>query len=130
MLRTAGYWLFFVATIAIMLTLWEALARPPESLAELLSAVVQRYLPAMVTSLVVLPLVMIDVLRLSHRFVGPVLRIRQGLQELAAGKRPGRIKFRENDFWPDMAAEFNAAAEHFEESHDALVSTRMTNTLS
>jgi hypothetical protein len=130
LVRTGGHWVFHLVMIAVILALWESLAGPPRSWGQLVAALVERYQPVVVISVVLLPLVMIDVLRLSHRFVGPVLRIRQGLRDLAAGKHPGPITLRENDFWPEMATEFNAAAEHLEHTDDALVASRMTNSLS
>jgi hypothetical protein len=130
LLRTGGHWLFHLVMIAVILALWESLAGPPRSWGQLVADLVERYQPVVVVSIVLLPLVMIDVLRLSHRFAGPVLRIRQGLRDLAEGKRPAPIVLREHDFWPEMAAEFNAAAEQLEHTHEALVTSRMTNSLS
>ena len=39
-----------------------------------------------------LPIVMMDVLRLSNRFVGPVKRLREGLKDLAQGKQVKPLK--------------------------------------
>jgi len=130
LVRTASYWLFSMLTVGMMLVVWEVFAGPRERSTDVLTATIVRYGPALLVSLLLLPLVMFDVLRMSHRFVGPVMRLRQGLRELATGRRPATMKFREDDFWREMAGEFNAAAEQIEETRDALVSTRMTNSLS
>ena len=59
-------------------------------------------------SLVLLPLVVFDILRLSNRFVGPLLRLRQSMRQLAQGEHVDPIEFRCNDFWREFADEFNA----------------------
>ncbi len=130
LVRAASYWLFCMVTIGVLLMVWGAWSGPPDRSVNVVREVSERYAPALLASLFLLPLVLLDVLRLSHRFVGPVARVRQGLGELAAGKRPAPLKFRDDDFWPEMAAEFNAAAEHIDETREVLVATRMSNTLS
>jgi hypothetical protein len=50
------------------------------------------------------------VLRLSNRFVGPVGRLRKGLKDLASGNRTEPLLFRDDDFWRDMAGDFNEVA--------------------
>ena len=44
----------------------------------------------------------------SHRFAGPVLRLRRSMRQLAQGEHVEPIKFRKGDFWPEFADEFNA----------------------
>lgn len=129
LVRVTSYWLFCLVTIGAMLVFWNAAFGPPRRGLDLLADVIARYSPAMVASLAILPIVLVDALRLSHRFVGPVTKVREGLRQLAQGKRPEQVKVREGDFWPEMAAEFNRATEQIEETHEALVSTRMSNSL-
>ena len=64
-----------------------------------------------IASLFVLPLVIIDVVRLSHRWVGPVFRLRKALEALAKGEQVSAIQFRDGDYWQDMANDFNVIAE-------------------
>ena len=68
------------------------------------------YGPAAVSSLVILPLVVVDVLRLSHRFAGPMLRLRRAMRNLSEGKEVKLIQLRDDDFWQDFADDFNSVA--------------------
>jgi hypothetical protein len=63
--------------------------------------------PALVASLLLLPLVVIDIIRVSNRFTGPLLRLRRSMRGLASGERVEPLYFREGDFWKDFADEFN-----------------------
>ena len=129
LVRVTSYWLFCLVTIGAMLVFGNAAFGPPRGGLGVLADVIERYSPAMVASLAILPIVLIDALRLSHRFVGPVARVRDGLRQLAEGKRPEQLKVRDGDFLAEMASEFNRAAEQIEATHEGLVSARMSNSL-
>jgi hypothetical protein len=57
-----------------------------------------------------LPWVIIDNMRLSNRFSGPLSRIQSSLQRMRAGKRMLPIRIRKRDFFHDMVAEINSLA--------------------
>jgi len=63
---------------------------------------------SIVAATVILPMVLLDVLKLSHRWVGPISRLRASLQALNRGERVPPLQFRERDFWPELANDFNA----------------------
>lgn len=63
--------------------------------------------PILVATLVLLPAVMLNTFRFSNRFVGPMLRLRESLKDLAQGKIVDPISFREGDFWSGVADDFN-----------------------
>lgn len=117
MFRVSCYWLFCLLGISLMILCWTAISEPPRPFFELFRQLLGRYAPALVASLILLPLVMIDVTRVSHRFVGPVLRLRGALHQLAAGEHVRPIKFRDNDFWLELAEDFNRVAERAETLH-------------
>lgn len=48
-----------------------------------------------------------DALKLSNRFAGPIFRLRPALKALGDGKDGEELKFRQGDFWQDIAASFN-----------------------
>jgi hypothetical protein len=110
LVRVAIYWLFCLLSITLMLICWRVYSGPPQRFFDLLAAIFQQHAPALAASLIVLPVVMMDVLRLSNRFVGPVMRLRGGLKELADGRPAQPLNFRDNDFWRDAAADFNRVA--------------------
>jgi hypothetical protein len=63
--------------------------------------------PPCLASFVLVPLLVIDTLRLSNRLVGPLVRLRDGLRRLARGEQVSPIHFRTGDFMEELANEFN-----------------------
>ena len=73
--------------------------------------------PVLVTSILLLPIALYDVVVLSNRVAGAMTRIRRAMHRLAAGEHVEPIKCREKDFWTGFAAEVNAViarVEHLE----------------
>ncbi|MDA1049225.1 MAG: hypothetical protein O3C40_01935 [Planctomycetota bacterium] len=70
--------------------------------------------PALLASSLVFPVIVWDLLRLSHRFVGPMIRLKNAMRDLADGKQVRPISFREGDFWCEFSAEFNRVAARLE----------------
>jgi nitrogen fixation/metabolism regulation signal transduction histidine kinase len=58
-----------------------------------------------------LPVFLLDTIKLSHRFAGPICRLRTAMRAVAAGEKPTKLSFRDNDFWPELADEYNAMIE-------------------
>jgi nitrogen fixation/metabolism regulation signal transduction histidine kinase len=58
-------------------------------------------------------------LKASHRFAGPIYRIKKTMQQIAEGERGLRITLRENDKLKDVAAEFNRMMDSLEGEHSA-----------
>ena len=73
-------------------------------------------LPLLCVMLMLVPVYVWDVVKLSHRFAGPLLRLRRILPDLGDGRRASHLRFRPNDFWQETAIDFN----HFYEQHLAL----------
>lgn|SRR5262245_39344981 len=110
MVRMTFYWLFCLLSIVLMIVCWNVYAGPPRRFVDLFLDLYYRYGPALAASLLLLPIVMMDVVRTSNRFVGPVVRLRTALKELADGRPTQPLNFRDDDFWRDLAVEFNRAA--------------------
>jgi hypothetical protein len=112
--RMVTYWAVCLVTVSLMVLCWRIVAGPPRAFGELLGEVLFDYAPAAVASLALLPLVILDVLRLSNRFAGPLVRLRRAMRALARGEHVEPISFREGDFWMEFAQEFNAVAARVE----------------
>ena len=110
MFRAVFYWFFCLLSITLMLICWNAYSGPPRRFMELFADLYYRYAPALAASLLLLPIALIDVVRLSNRFVGPMVRLKGALKDLADGRPAQPLNFRDNDFWRDLASEFNRAA--------------------
>jgi hypothetical protein len=115
LLRTVGYWFFCLLTMALTLLLWRLFTGPARLFYFHFDDMLFWYGPAAVASLLVLPLVIVDCVRLSNRFAGPLYRLRRELRRLAAGETVRPIHFREGDFWLEFADEFNAVAKRMDE---------------
>jgi len=109
-LRVVLYWVVCVITITLMVLCWRILTGPARLFYMHFSDMWFFYGPAMVASFLLLPLVILDIIRLSNRFTGPLLRLRRGMRELARGEHVEPIRFRDGDFWQEFAEEFNALA--------------------
>ena len=64
--------------------------------------------PFLLVMLFLLPVFVMDTVKLSHRFAGPICSLRRAIREVAAGETPRRLKFRRKDFWKDLADDYNA----------------------
>ncbi|MBU4270351.1 MAG: hypothetical protein KKA28_00560 [Planctomycetes bacterium] len=116
--RVVFYWIVCLISITLMLLCWQVLSGPPRPFHVHLNKIWFQYGPALVASLIMLPLVIIDIVRFSNRFVGPLLRLRRSMRELARGEQVEPIEFRETDFWQELADEFNAVM-HRVQNHPA-----------
>jgi hypothetical protein len=108
--RVVAYWLLCLIAVALMLLCWRIVTGPARIFYTHFDDMWFQYGPAAIGSLILLPLIVMDILRLSNRFVGPLLRLRRSLRALARGEDVEPIQFRCNDFWKDFAEEFNAVA--------------------
>ncbi len=113
--RVVTYWLHCLVTVAFMMTLWLVLTDPPRSSSDLFTRLFTDYGPVLVASLLLLPLVIVDCVRLSNRFVGPLFRLRRALRDLADGRDVPEQHFRQGDFWQDFADDFNRLSQRVRE---------------
>jgi hypothetical protein len=108
--RTAVYWLGCIAVMSAMLICWEVFATPGSIREIKFDQIWYRLAPALVMSLLLLPFMLLDVVRITNRMVGPVYRMRNYMRRLAEGKPVTPLQFRQDDFWQEMADEFNSLA--------------------
>jgi len=109
-LRVILYWFVCLIAISLMLLCWRIVTGPARMFYTHFDDMWFFYGPAAVASLLLVPLVIVDVVRLSNRFTGPLLRLRRSMRALARGEEVEPIRFRDGDFWHEFAEEFNAVA--------------------
>jgi hypothetical protein len=119
LLKVTVHWLAFALTLVAVLAAMQFFANPVASLSEHLSEFPRRHLMTFVILLLLFPMFLWDTVRLSNRFAGPILRLRRVMSELAEGKDPGPLKFRDADFWQELGDHFNALRSKVLESSGA-----------
>jgi len=124
--RIAIYWCFSVMTICLITLCVQAISQPSRPFLEYFafSQFFVQHGPLVLTSLVLVPLIMFDVVAISNRFVGPLFRMRRSMRELAVGQEVEPIQFREKDFWQEVAQEFNLVLNRVEELKQELSATK------
>ena len=109
-LRIAIYWVVFMIDVALALASWWLLASP----APISTPICEMwcvYAPVLVVSLLLLPLGILDTIRFSNRFVGPLVRLRRSMRQLACGNHVTPLHSAAPKFWQDLADDFNAVLE-------------------
>ena len=101
---------FFVALIAIVL-MQTLLGDPAKTVADRLKFELGEFIFIGMILLALFPAFMLDTIRFSNRFVGPIVRLRRHIRELGSQKNTEHCTFRENDFWSEFAVEYNCVAD-------------------
>lgn len=105
--RVIVHWAAFAATLAVILGAVQFFTNPLASFDEHLAQFPRRHGLTFIILLLLLPAFLWDTARLSHRFSGPVLRLRRMMKDLAGGEDPGELRFRDGDFWMELGDHFN-----------------------
>jgi hypothetical protein len=120
-LRAIRYWMISIAVVGSLTLLGWMLITPGIGalirLRDELPWLLDGLCVGLGMSLVVLPVILYDLMKMSNRFVGPMFRLHTALKQAAAGERVKPIHFRDNDYWQDVAQAFNqlnARLESFE----------------
>ena len=113
--RAFIYWGFCLLALATMLLCWQVATGPTRLFYLHVDAMWRYFGPAVIGSMLLLPIVLVDIIRVSNRFAGPVYRLRRAMRQLAQGEEFQPIHFRDNDFWQDFANEFNALAQQHQQ---------------
>ncbi len=118
------HWGIACGVILVYLICLEMFTSPEHrTLVENLAAIWNRYGALLVALATVFPAFVIDSIRLSHRFAGPMVSLAKALERMARGQRIEELVFRKSDFWRQLAANLNAIARKLDlagtdESHE------------
>jgi hypothetical protein len=105
-------WLLFTTVAFGVLLAWSFLGQPTGQ--GHLQAIWDRHGVVFVVLAALLPVVVYDSFRFSHRLAGPMVRLRYTLHRLAKGEQVERLKFRRRDYWHDVADDFNVLLDRLE----------------
>jgi methyl-accepting chemotaxis protein len=111
LIRIGCYWLLYLLALWNLLFVWRLLVEGPGNLLDQYWRFLQDYYPPLILFFALLPVAAWDALKLAHRLVGPLVRVRQALQDVAAGNAIPPLRFREGDYLHELKDDFNAMLE-------------------
>lgn len=107
--KVAIHWVAFMICNSVALIMWVILFEQPDAKwSETLRTCVQRFLPFFVISAALIPAFVLDTLKMTNRFAGPISRLRTEIANVTAGRPVTKLSFRSNDYWREIADGFNA----------------------
>ena len=110
--RILMHWLaFFVVTALTVILMKTLIGDMNVSFTENIQNSIGEFSLYGVILLCLFPAFMLDTVRFSNRFVGPIGRLRRHLKELGSEGITKHCSFRDNDFWAGMANEFNTVVD-------------------
>jgi len=113
--RCIVHWVIFGLAALVLLLPLHILGRGIDGpLSVGLASMWDQYKLLILVVVVIMPAFLYDLVKLSHRFAGPITRLRNEMRRAARGERVKPVHFRENDFWQEVADEFNALIERIE----------------
>lgn len=113
--RVMVYWLLCMLVVTNMAVCWLVIPKNPTSLREFVGMTYNVLGPVLTTSVFVVPLIIIDIIRMSNRFAGPVSRLHREIQRIADGQAATPIQLRRRDHWQEVADDFNRMLDRIRE---------------
>ena len=111
--RIMFQWAVFLAVAFVVSFMLQALSNPFRPLGEHFQALWWTHGPFLLVVVFLMPVFIVDTVKISHRFAGPIFSLRRTMRNVANGETPRPIKFRQNDFWQGLADEYNALVRRF-----------------
>jgi nitrogen fixation/metabolism regulation signal transduction histidine kinase len=119
--RLVLHWFSFIAVAAIVAFCLQILTNPFRSISEHGQEVWWTHGPFLLVMFFMLPIFIVDTIKLSNRFAGPIYRLRLTIRSMAEGESFKPLRFRDFDFWQGLADDFNAMVERLSGTkHEAL----------
>jgi hypothetical protein len=112
--RIIFHWLLFLLVASLAAFILQVLANPFRPLSSHLEDIWYTHGPFLLVLAFLLPVFVVDSIKLSHRFAGPIYSLRRAIRDLGQGKPARKLKFRRHDFWHDVAEDYNAMLQRLE----------------
>jgi hypothetical protein len=106
--RIIFHWLVFLMVASLVAFILQVLTNPFRPLAAHARDVWWTHGPFLLVLVFLLPVFIVDTIKISHRFAGPIFALRRAIREIVQGKAPRKLKFRRNDFWHELADDYNS----------------------
>lgn len=109
LVRFVLHWLALATTfVSIVFCMHFFLGDPSEPISSILHQMWTRYSLLAVVMGSLVPYFLYDMIKLTHRFAGPMVRFGNAMHRAAQGESVAPIVFRKGDFWQEIADDFNA----------------------
>ena len=115
-LRSILHWFFYMSAILLVVAIFTTLRDPSQLALNLVFKSFVYFAPAIIASVVLLPLFVYDILKSSNRVAGPIFRLRNEIRTLASGEDISELSFRDGDHWSELADDFNLLADQLMEA--------------
>lgn len=115
--RIIMHWVMYFIVAGIAIVLLQAMLSGPDGkpMIERVFDEVREFTLVGLILICIFPAFLLDTVRFSNRFVGPVGRLRRYLRQLGNDGNTERLSFRGGDFWAEMAEEYNVVVAQIEE---------------
>lgn len=101
-------WLYWGSSVVTLLALHSIVLSVPRFFGVSLGSGWVQFIPILIGTLMFVPIITYDMLKLTNRIIGPVFRLRRELRRLANGEQVQPLKFRKGDLWYGFDDDFNA----------------------
>ena len=99
---------FVIGLVILLAACMETIVQyPDQSLASLARGVGHRHAQTLTLMVLICPFFIYRSVKFSHRFAGPIWRLRREIRALNDGGPIAPVRFRKGDFWEDLADDFN-----------------------
>jgi hypothetical protein len=116
--RVLFYWCSCLLFLTIPVVIAKTVVNPDLFFFQHLGEIWRQYWPVYVAAFLMLPFVAYDIVRVSHRFVGPLVRLRGEMKKMADGQITDRLVFRDCDYFQDLATSFCKIVDRIEREQE------------
>lgn len=109
--RILAYLAIYLVCLGNLLFIWRLLTEGAGNPLEQYGRMLVDYAPALVFLALLLPVLAWDAIKFSHRLVGPLVRFRRTMEDVAEGRPVQPIKLRQGDFLSELRDDFNTMLE-------------------
>jgi hypothetical protein len=113
-LRIGGYLMVFLVVFCNFLFAWKMIEEGPVNPGQQFLDTLRTNVPVIICLFVLVPVMAWDTIRYSHKLVGPLVRFRKTLREMADGEPVRPIKLRDGDYLTDLRDDFNKMLEELQ----------------
>lgn len=113
--RTALYWMLYHGVLWMAMFLYRyaeyrgavQAGAPLRPFADLYGQFVNEHFSMWVCAIAILPIVLWDLLKFSHRVVGPLIPFQRAIESLTAGEQVSELRLRHGDLLSNLQSSFN-----------------------